>query len=281
MRHETQPSPVADEQIQSELLCVSVPADIDVVCVWWGVVTGSWCIGGRVPRKLPVPFFRPTSLSSPHLTSSTHPPPTPPLSLSIYCPLSNLIIQALYSPHLFLSVCVSFALMSPSPAGCFCGQTSRSNLSLPLSFIYSLHWLYISCALSLFSNFCLCPSSQIYFCYFLLLFLLRVCKLWAKHSNYYYHVWPAICFKWDLKCFYKEKDSTNNEFWVNVKPEKKEPKIRDKIKDRLWIKVSSKTHFCQIDILSLLLMWWAEYFESRGLLGPNSFFCFFTVCTCI
>lgn len=119
-------------------------AGIDCVCVPWGVAAGSWCIvGGTMPRKLSAGFFRsllsfitPSHLasqpSSPRslsisatialsaIWSSKHlpPPPSPDLSLALSHPSS-------------LSVCVSFTLLSPSPAGCCCGQTSRSNLSLP------------------------------------------------------------------------------------------------------------------------------------------------------
>lgn len=72
-----------------------------------------------MPSKLPVPFFRPSFLSSPHPTSSPQPPPlslslSPSLHLCHYCPLSNLITQALYSPF-SSSSCSSFFCLSVSP----------------------------------------------------------------------------------------------------------------------------------------------------------------------
>lgn len=83
---------------------------------WWNVAQEP---SGSPPFRL---FHHPIS---PPSSSSLS------LHLCLYCPLSNLIIHALYPPplslSLFLSVFLCFALMSPSPAGC-CGQTSRSDL---------------------------------------------------------------------------------------------------------------------------------------------------------
>lgn len=158
-------------------------ADIDDMCVkgcgcgelmhWW-----SGALKAASSLLFVPPFFHHPIL--PHRPAASPSSFSSSLSLFVsfhlchYCPLSNLIIQALYSPLLCLCVFpLSFTLMSLSLAlvGC-CGQTSRSNLALPLFLclsFFSLHWLYISCALSLISNFCLCLSSQIYFLLFPLL----------------------------------------------------------------------------------------------------------------
>lgn len=163
-------------RVETPLLWVSVGSR----CWWYvcevGAALRSWCIGGMVPWKLPVPFllFLLSFITPSCLINQQVPPP--PLCLLPSLPL----LPSQQSDHLSTLLPpppsvfpLSFTLMSLSLAlvGC-CGQTSRSNLALPLflclSFL-SLHWLSISCALSLLSNFCLCLSSQIYFLLFPLL----------------------------------------------------------------------------------------------------------------
>lgn len=110
------------------------------------------------------PFFHPPS----YLTSQQ----VPPLALLPFLP--SLPSQQSDHPSTLpptpARLSFSFALMSLSLALVGCrSQTSRSNLSIlltlpPSAFLFfSLHWLYISCALSLLSNFCLRVWPNVFF----------------------------------------------------------------------------------------------------------------------
>lgn len=152
-----------------EHCCVSLLA-VDIDSVWWGVAAGSWCTGGTLPRNLPVPLPFVYFITLSHLP---HPPPCPSISATIA--LWAIWSSMHFTPPLSLSVCLSLLCPHVSIPSWLLWPDIKVRSpppslppSLPLSFFSSLHWLYISCAQTLFSNFCLCPSSQIYFCYFLL-----------------------------------------------------------------------------------------------------------------
>ncbi|XP_042363039.1 tRNA dimethylallyltransferase isoform X1 [Plectropomus leopardus] len=107
------------------------------------------------------------------------------------------------------SVCLSFTLMSPSPAGC-CGQTSRSYLYLPPS-------LRLSLSPSIDSTFpVLCSYSQISVSACLARFIFVIsfpcfcykCMLLAKSSNYFVIMFVIQCVKWQIKVLDKETTLT-------------------------------------------------------------------------
>lgn len=148
----------------------SIFASVQIECVnaavsvWRGVAAGSWCVAAALEATtalLPslLSFITPSYLISQQLPPVFLLPPS--LHFCHRCPLSNLITQALYPPH--PPVCRSLlpSCLYPWPwladGARHQGQISPSFLPfLPLPFFFfSLHWLYISCALSLLSNFCL------------------------------------------------------------------------------------------------------------------------------